>query len=261
MGIRIDKQLFTTLDHWLLTITLKYTNAVEKKRALTILSFLCWAIWKAPCSFVYKHKPVSPDITLRSGLNLAFEFLDANALQPAAISSNSSGLYHWKPPPPLYAKINCDVAWTPPSRGGLGVVIRDHNADLICGSSKALVCRSVEIAEAKAILLGVNLAIDHNLKKVMVESVSKGVLLELTSTSTSKNWRIWPIINEIRSKSSYFDELSWDWVPREVNRAAHCAASLANRSVGLLRWADQPPPSLSLVLRNDGLPCPHEEVA
>ncbi|XP_050379553.1 uncharacterized protein LOC126796882 [Argentina anserina] len=65
------------------------------------------------------------------------------------------------------------------------------------------------------------------------------------------------IIKEIRRRSSAFDWVGWEWIPRSANRAAHEAAKLGQQTLGLRTWSETPPPSLTLVLRSDGFPCPH----
>lgn len=64
------------------------------------------------------------------------------------------------------------------------------------------------------------------------------------------NWRIIPLILEIRSLSSWFISIKWEWISCQANQAAHAAAALSNMT-------SQPPPSLVLVLAKDGLPCPN----
>ncbi|XP_062014437.1 uncharacterized protein LOC133730957 [Rosa rugosa] len=229
---------------------------VLRKSFLTCVSFLCWAIWKARCSFVYQHQPVSPTLTLRFGLSLAYEFLEANKLE--SLESNPTSLSRpiWTAPPPSFVKLNCDAAWKAPSEAGLGVIIRDHTGSFLGGSAVPAKCSSAAVAESEAVLSGVNLAISMDLKLVKFESDALEIISDLRNTSSSSNWRTYPIIQQIRRRCTFFDDCCWDWVPREANRAAHLAASLANRTVGPQRWANQPPPSLTRVLRNDGLPCP-----
>ncbi|XP_062015748.1 uncharacterized protein LOC133732260 [Rosa rugosa] len=163
---------------------------------------------------------------------------------------------HWMPPPRGFFKVNCDAAWGPPSTAGLGVVVRDSTGRSISGLAIKTTCGTVAEAEASAILHGISLASTLNLRKVHIESDAKEVVLDLNGLGRGKNWKTYPILDHIRRLATGFEECNWDWVPREANKAAHCAASLACGTVGPQRWANQPPPSLTLVLRNDGLPCP-----
>ncbi|KAL6205311.1 hypothetical protein ACLB2K_022572 [Fragaria x ananassa] len=119
---------------------------------------------------------------------------------------------------------------------------------------------SVEAVEALAILAGVNLAVDMNMKAVQVQSDSQSVISYLNSITTCNNWRTNLIVEEIKWKSRFFDRVHWRWIPREANYAAHTAAQFGKQALGLCIWSETPPPSLTMVLRNDGLPCPHDVV-
>lgn len=118
-------------------------------------------------------------------------------------------------------------------------------------------CASSLIAECEAVLAGVSMAKDLALKNILVLTDSKVVYESIISPASRGSRRIFPIINKIRRLATSFDEASWECSPHEVNRAAYTVASLAFRVVDLNRWASTPPPSLTSVLRNDGLPCPH----
>ncbi|XP_062021341.1 uncharacterized protein LOC133737882 [Rosa rugosa] len=201
--------------------------ASDKKRMLTLVSFICWAIWKARCSFIYQHRPISPALVLDNVLRLAGEFWSANALMkpsPASPSQYPSPdrLTSWTPPPFGFSKINVDASWKPPNSSGIGVVIRNSDRSLVCASSSG--CRrdssSVEMAEARAILAGINLAIELHLGNIILESNSKNLISNITNQASSKNWRIFPLLEEIRRKSSGFENINWHWTPREANRAA-----------------------------------------
>lgn len=154
-------------------------------------------------------------------------------------------------------KVNCDAAWdSATNSAGFGVVIRDCMGSCIGGLAKPSICASIAIAESEAVLEGILLAKDLNCKGILVSSDSLEVINSIRHPQTRGSWRIFPILNKIRRCALTFDDIFWEWSPREANRAAHAAASLATRVVYPHRWASVPPPSLSLVLRNDGLPCP-----
>ncbi|XP_024178414.1 uncharacterized protein LOC112184388 [Rosa chinensis] len=214
---------------------------------------------------VYQHKSVSPHLTIASATTLALEFQSTISILRTDIEVTPPDHDHqqtaqsrllWKTPPPNYHKVNCDASWKAPHKAGIGIIIRNSNGELHCGAASPAHCGSIAEAEAFAILQGVSLAVTTNLRKVIIESDAKEVISDLREVGRRKNWRTYPILEQIRKKASSLEDCKWEWIPREANRVAHNAASLANGSVGPLRWATQPPPSLTLVLRNDGLPCP-----
>ncbi|KAL6139998.1 hypothetical protein ACLB2K_058299 [Fragaria x ananassa] len=136
----------------------------------------------------------------------------------------------WLPSPIGHHKINSDASWFPPGHTRIVTVIRDSNRVMIAGSSLLKKCGSVTEAEATAILAGSELATPCNYK------------ISFSSQTQKKSFQ-----KSIRSTT------------REANRVAHVTASLAFGRVDPLRWASQPPPSLTNVLRNDRLSCPHVE--
>lgn len=137
------------------------------------------------------------------------------------------------------------------------MIARNHLNQCIGGIAKPALCGSSFIAECEAVLEGVTLARDLHIKKLILSTDSLEFVTNIRNPLVRGSWRIFPIMNKIRKIAVTFDEIQWEWSLREANRVAHAAASLASRAVDLQRWASVPPPSLSLVLRNDGLPCPH----
>ncbi|PRQ46474.1 hypothetical protein RchiOBHm_Chr2g0089441 [Rosa chinensis] len=89
-----------------------------------------------------------------------------------------------------------------------------------------------------------------------MESDSLEVISCINNPISKCNWKIFPLLKEIRQKALLFANARWEWIPRKANAAAHLTASLAKKEVGLQRWVDRPPPSLLRVLRSDGLPGP-----
>ena len=172
------------------------------------------------------------------------------------LKTKSDGVLKWTHPPEGVTAINCDAAWSDENNGGLGVALRNHEGVCIGGAHGQAFLSSVEAAEATAILLGVNVALDMGLKDVIVQSDSLSIITELNSSSSCKNWKITQIIDDIKWKKVFFNSITWDWIPREANQVADAAALLGKRMMGLNRWVNRPPSSLLSVLRNDGLPCP-----
>ncbi|KAK9950806.1 hypothetical protein M0R45_006274 [Rubus argutus] len=258
VGLQINKSKVSTLDKWVLDLLASSESKDDRGRVLTMVGFFCWAIWKARCSFVYQGMEVCPTKIISTALALLNEFQFARCIIHDPIISVIVEVNHWVPPPNSYTKVNCDAAWNANTcRAGLGILIRDCSGSLVGGLTRPNSCGSVLIVESEAILEGMKLAKELNVSKLVVESDSKVVIANLRQSSSTVNWRICPIIRAIRLLGSSFHHIRWDWIPREENRAAHVAASLAiGGGVRLNRWATQPPLPLIRGLRNDGLPCP-----
>ncbi|KAL6218856.1 hypothetical protein ACLB2K_012063 [Fragaria x ananassa] len=228
LGIRIDKRKITTFDRWLISIC-NHCPSSEREAVLTLISTICWAIWKERCHFVYQHREVSPPSTIRAARNLALEFRHASA---SMRNSRVPRLHmQWLPPPFGHHKINSDASWFPPDHTGVGIVIRDSNRVMIAGSSLLKKCGSVTDAEAAALLVGSELVASLQLQNIIFESDLEEVITEINKNHNKVNWRTHLIIQQIRRSCSMFNSCSWVWIPREANRVAHVAASLAFRSV------------------------------
>ncbi|KAL6177020.1 hypothetical protein ACLB2K_053652 [Fragaria x ananassa] len=65
--------------------------------------------------------------------------------------------------------INCDGSWDNFGLGGKGVVIRNHRGSFMGGLATPVRTSFSEAVEALAILAGVSLAVDMNLKAVQVQ--------------------------------------------------------------------------------------------
>ena len=220
-----------------------------------MVSFFCCNIWKARCRFVYQGQPLSLIHASRQALTLVADFLAANALI-GSIGAITRPM-QWILPPVETFRVNVDASWHPPNRTSIRVVIRDLDWRLIAGTS--FLCRSGSVieAEATASLVGIELAASLQLMEIIMETDAKEVVEEILLNQRKVCWKSYLIIQQIRSKYYGFRNCYWEWIPREANAVAHVAAMLGKCLVGPLRWATQPPPNISLVLRNDGLPCPH----
>ncbi|XP_016646969.1 PREDICTED: uncharacterized protein LOC103328879 [Prunus mume] len=163
----------------------------------------------------------------------------------------------WKAPPQPYVKVNVDGAWHKNSlQGSVGCCLRDSEGRLLAGLSKACIGNSAIEVEVEDVLEGLLLAKEENCQKIILESDSMDVISCMRNENLRGNWRIIPLILEIRRLSSRFISIKREWISRQANQAAHAAAALSNMRVRSMRWASQPPPSLVLVLAKDGLPCP-----
>lgn len=185
LGLKIDKQSYTTLDTWLLQVIKNFSSKKDRQWALTLVCFFIWSIWKARCRFVYQHIPVSPTIVIQLGWEAASEF--KTSTKPTTESPMFEQVLNWNPPPMDMIAINCDGSWDKSGLGGKCVVIRNHMCSFMGGLATPIRGSSVEAMEALAILAGVSLAVDMNLKAVQVQSDSQSVILDLNSLATCNN--------------------------------------------------------------------------
>ena len=89
--------------------------------------------------------------------------------------------------------------------------------DGFCGIAKV---DNALIVEAMAIRRGIKLVIKKKYQKVVVEMDSKVVHYEIVKEKMDRNWRIWPIIKDIRRMLNQIQEKQVKVIRRNANRAA-----------------------------------------
>ncbi|KAH0972778.1 hypothetical protein GBA52_024934 [Prunus armeniaca] len=261
---RIIPNAFTTLDRWLHDmLSIPDTPHEDFLHRFSLLSFLCWEIWKARCDFVFKGTNPDPRLVIKRANDSYSEFWEANTCFSRLSGSRTTpsspyvGRDRWLPPLANAIKINFDGAWSPgTSHGGIGVIARDDCGTWRGGTASPISCNSALVAEAAAALYAVSYAITRDFSKVVFESDSKVFVDSILGNHGNYSWTILPILDEICSLSQHFNEMRWKWVPRSANRAAHMSATIGLRAMELQSWVIRPPLSLVGVLNSDGLPCP-----
>ena len=165
---------------------------------------------------------------------------------------------NWKAPEEGWYKINCDGGFKKESdEAGIGVVMRNAEGKLVDGYYGKVKADSVLVVEAKAVKRGVKLAIEKNYHKVIVKMDSKIVHDEIVKEKMEINWRIWPLIRDIRRMLEQMEEKKVKIIRRNANRAADWVALQAKRGMCNNGWILQPPSSLVHILNKEGLPAPH----
>lgn len=128
--------------------------------------------------------------------------------------------------------------------GGIGVIARDSHGRVVGGVHCAEQSTSAVALEAKAVLLGVKLAIENNWDSIVLESDAEVVLNHVLGIA-----HFWEIETTIRN-SLYLARsilnMSWVWIPRVANQSADWLAKRALEGMCHSDWVSQPH-SLSLI--------------
>ncbi|KAM1120691.1 hypothetical protein ACFX19_002501 [Malus domestica] len=126
LNYRVDRSSITTFDEWFLALQrVVDTNADSLSWVYTTVSFICWEIWKARCSYTFNGSVPSSVYAAEKASRMAAEFIKA----------------------------------------GLGVVFRSSNGALLNGVSCLCLSSSSLQSEAKATLLAVRPARDNNVRE------------------------------------------------------------------------------------------------
>ncbi|XP_074265059.1 uncharacterized protein LOC141587475 [Silene latifolia] len=159
----------------------------------------------------------------------------------------------WIAPPEGWWKINVDAATFDEQGCGMGVVIRDHNGEVGRAAVKQVRTQwSVEIIEAKAALLGVNMAIQMGVTKVIIESDCLQLVNALKKNEVQSNY-FGNVVSEVLSLLNSFISFSFSFVKREGNYAAHGMAHYTPLDFSTRIWVDMCPDTIGGIVASDAM--------
>ncbi|XVE77715.1 hypothetical protein DITRI_Ditri13aG0085300 [Diplodiscus trichospermus] len=159
----------TSFDRWFLSLMESFVKEKEDKEfILATIGFTCWGIWKERCTAIFSKKiivvqeaigriraSISEFLSLKKALS-SFVFVPRVRQQQEDF---------WSAPPRDWIKINCDGSFLPTNgNASIGVVIQDHHGRLIDGLNREIKAESALVAEAWAVLEGINLAVEKSRK-------------------------------------------------------------------------------------------------
>ncbi|KAL2929275.1 hypothetical protein RDABS01_034686, partial [Bienertia sinuspersici] len=119
---------------------------------------------------------------------------------------------------------------------GLGAVLRDDKGEVLGAAVHQLNAEwSAQVAEAKAILFGVKVALHGGYDNIIVESDCLQVI-NFLQKGVSYYSDLAIVINDVLSYCSLFKSLSWSHVKRRGNAVAHIMAKLSPVEIGERCW-------------------------
>ncbi|KAF4362116.1 hypothetical protein F8388_023968 [Cannabis sativa] len=161
-------------------------------------------------------------------------------LQTTALSKPNA----WFPPPLDVLLINTDAALKPGEWGcGLSAVIRNYAGELMVAEVVYIHgCLSVQMAEAAAINLGIQLALRRSIQKARVGSDCQSIIKALNSNlNVPTDWG--QMVMDINQLKIHFQNLSFTYYLRKCNQVAN----------SLAKWSLET--QQSIVLTDLLLPC------
>ncbi|XP_074287635.1 uncharacterized protein LOC141612782 [Silene latifolia] len=109
---------------------------------------------------------------------------------------------------------------------GLGVIIRDHDGHVErAGVQQTRERWEAEIAEAKAMEFGLQMALQMGIVSIVAESDCK-TLVNMLKSGTMPSSYLSNIGRSILNLASQFNVIEFNFVRRDGNRAVHCMAHL-----------------------------------
>ncbi|KAK5793106.1 hypothetical protein PVK06_034242 [Gossypium arboreum] len=106
------------------------------------------------------------------------------------------------------------------------------------------------VAEAKACERAMLFAMDMGFRSILMEGDSLLIIKKLKSDGDDRSI-LSPISQSIRLLESHFVEVTYHFVPREANRAAHNLALEGRQRQTSYFWVDEAPDSVEKVVDED----------
>ncbi|KAM2993814.1 hypothetical protein FF2_045866 [Malus domestica] len=158
----------------------------------------------------------------------------------------------WKKPKFGTIKLNTNAAWCRSSlRAGVGWMGRDFAGLLqIAGGSGTGISHSTAAAEACAIRSALMACIDNGFDEVVIESDAL-VIIQMLKKESTQDYSIECILGDIKILVQRLTSVTFSFVPRESNCAAHSVAKFALQQGGDFVWDCIGPKFLFNVLAHD----------
>ncbi|XP_042980176.1 uncharacterized protein LOC122310347 [Carya illinoinensis] len=165
-----------------------------------------------------------------------------------------SKVVRWHPPPSDFMKLNIDGAAFPKhSVAGVGVVLRNHNGEVVVACSKVeKEVSSTEFIEAVALLRDLQLCIQWGVPKLMFET-NFLILVNALNENSECLIDFAFILQDIRRLMAAFQEVKVVHVNRLDNLVAHLLAKHAWLIDDICMWCDFCPPFVSQAIWLDQL--------
>ena len=205
----------------------------ERKRFSLFGALLLNNIWKLRNQIVFERKDPSSEALLRI---LSTSLLEHwNARKTKNPPYNNRSICVWSKPTCGQIKLNCDAALGS-NHAAIAVVARDWRGSLVFSLSKMVYTNVPVQAEAEALRWSVYLAMDKIFSNVVFESDSQICIRAISQVDTSPPWRIQGLILDIKARTQNFLSVTFSWMYREANTAAHLLSvwSLKNSVYGSL---------------------------
>ncbi|XP_043697186.1 uncharacterized protein LOC122647964 [Telopea speciosissima] len=227
-------QLHQWIKEWS-AFTSQGKRAVGETR--TLISFILWHLWNARNDLLFSRKTWTAEEVIGRAHMARGEFLNAskNLSSPSYVAGLATPV-HWAPPPVGTFALSCDASLSEDGgRSGVGYLIWDHTGTCRIAISDPQCFSKALVGEALAIRQGLLEAISEGFLKLRVESDCQTLVSAIRKPITSSHLSIRPIVEDIHFLVSYFDDCTFQFIPRAANTIADAlprrARSVAGRTV------------------------------
>ncbi|XP_074318719.1 uncharacterized protein LOC141655543 [Silene latifolia] len=207
----------------------------------------CWALWEQRNKVIFETREVDPSCVIVKRVRDVMEEIEGGGYvrhkrrDKGEVGDRVVARKGCAAPPVGYVKINVDAGVKERAGVGLGVMCRDGKGHVMWGASIVLEqLWESHIAEAVAVLDGVNEARRRGHEKIIVESDCLQVVEALRKSLTGRS--IFALVLEdILSLCNSFSSIIWSHTSRINNGVAHALAHPFPRVVGRFLWSEALP--------------------
>ncbi|KAH9781766.1 putative reverse transcriptase/RNA-dependent DNA polymerase [Citrus sinensis] len=217
-----------------------------RKSDLELMVALCWSAWYARNKCIFDGRELNPIISAAKAESVLTAFQRVRKPQQSHISiSIKEKQQEWLPPPQNVFKVNVDAAFNSKNlSAGVGAVIRDSNGKIVAaGVNQNLLKGSASLAEAEAVLWGLQLARNADVSSLIIESDCLEVVQLVNNTKGSRSEIFWTIL-AIQNQMKIFQKVVVNHIPRHCNACAHYLAKIALGKISPCMWLGNIPAEL-----------------
>ncbi|XP_026383991.1 uncharacterized protein LOC113279510 [Papaver somniferum] len=209
---------------------------------LSLGSCFLWNICKIRNDVIFNNVTPSVSQCISKALQDFKVFDIRNSLNFCTeVPINQVNVASWQFPPPLYIKINVDVAYNN-GKGAVAAVARDSYGNHLGSGTLCFDSFSSTVAEAKAYGFGLQLARRLQVSKIILEGDAEVIRKAIIWNMNEIPWSMCSTILSIQDHIKDFSEVSFTVVPRDANSIAHDLLQFAISNF-INRWwiHDEPP--------------------
>ncbi|CAH9137685.1 unnamed protein product [Cuscuta epithymum] len=255
ISCRVSKEAWAAVDwSWSASTEGSFLEQVQREFTVKKEDGLCKMIWGCWGLWCERNKRVweGVEVESKSILVKARVFVEGWILaqKPSLGRSSSPGgvAADWRKPPQGRLKLNIDAA-VRSNRCGLGGLVRNDAGEFVAGFGKIWQGRLSPLeSELLAIREALSWIKGKGWDSVDVESDSLGAIKEIIQSSSVSSLGV--IVGDIRL---LFSDISFSYIRRSANRAAHGLARTACSMSDCVFWDDFPPSCISHVLSMDSI--------
>ncbi|XP_074303197.1 uncharacterized protein LOC141637622 [Silene latifolia] len=216
----------TSVSSWVIE-AIELLHGDEKGRFLAML----WAMWAIRNDKIFEEEQRCPDVTILGLVRMVAEYQgykNACVGGGGRVLAADVGSGAWSVPNVGETKINCDAAMFDGGEVGLGAVGRNALGEIVFVASRR--CRagwSVDVAEAKALEFGLEIAKRLEMEVVVLESDALNVVKAVSKRAFSRN-SLGMCVSDICRYFSLLAVKNICHVKRGGNTVAHLTARICH---------------------------------